>query len=111
MSLKQLEHDNIVPFYGISTTIANFCLVFPWYRNGNITEYVKQKPGVNRFDLVSTFGQSHTPDAYLHPQQLSGAASGLKFIHDNAIYHGALRPVRGASFSLMRFNAVDRVIY
>jgi len=63
--MEQLEHHHIVPFYGISTTIASFCLVFPWYRNGNITEYVKQKPGVNRFDLVSMLGQPHTSDAYL----------------------------------------------
>lgn len=55
---KELEHDNIVPFYGVSTIVADFALVSPWYKNGNIVEYLKKKPYVNRFDLVSTFRQS-----------------------------------------------------
>ena len=52
--MKQLEHGNILPFYGISTTVADLCLVFPWYENGNIMDYLKKKPDTNRFDLVST---------------------------------------------------------
>jgi len=74
--MELLEHGNIVPFYGISTTIAPFCLVFPWYGNGNITEYVKQKSGVNRFKLVSIFRQPYIPDAYLHPQTVIGCGQG-----------------------------------
>jgi len=53
--MKQLEHGNIIPFYGVSTTIADFCLVFPWYENGNIMEYLKRIPDANRFNLVSMF--------------------------------------------------------
>jgi len=56
--MKQLKHENILPFYGVSTTVSDFCLVFPWYENGNIMEYVKRKPGVNQFDLVGTSGQT-----------------------------------------------------
>ena len=56
--LKQLEHGNILPFYGVSTTVADFCLVSPWYENGNIVDYVKKKPDVNRFDLASAFGRT-----------------------------------------------------
>ena len=55
--MKQVKHDNIIPFYGISTTVADFCLVFPWYRNGTIMEYLKKKPDINRFTLVSMFEQ------------------------------------------------------
>jgi len=50
--MKQLVHGNIVPFYG-SSTVADFCLVFPWYENGNIMEYLKRKPDISRFALVS----------------------------------------------------------
>ena len=53
--MKQLEHGNILPFYGVSTRVADFCLVFPWYKNGNVMEYLNRKPYVNRFTLVSTF--------------------------------------------------------
>jgi len=56
--MKQLEHDNILPLCGISTAISDFCLVYPWYRNGNIMDYVKKKPDVNRFDLASAFSQT-----------------------------------------------------
>jgi len=51
--MKQLEHGNILPFYGVSTTVADFCLVFPWYENGGIVDYLKKNPGINRFALVS----------------------------------------------------------
>jgi len=56
--MKQLEHGNILPFYGVATTVADFCLVFPWYENGNIMEYLEKKPGINRFDLASPFRQT-----------------------------------------------------
>lgn len=53
--MKQLEHENILPFYGVSTTISDLCMVFPWYDNGNIMEYLRKKPDANRFDLASIF--------------------------------------------------------
>jgi len=62
--MGQVEHDNVLPFYGVSTTVSNFCLVFPWYRNGNIMDYLRKNPDVNRFDLVSMFGQTHVSGAY-----------------------------------------------
>ena len=54
LSMKHLQHCNIVPLYGVSTTVADFCLVSPWYENGNIMEYLKKNPDVGRFGLVST---------------------------------------------------------
>ena len=53
--MKQVEHDNVLPFYGVSTTVSEFCMVFPWYGNGNVMDYLKKNPNVNRFDLVSIF--------------------------------------------------------
>ena len=52
--MMQLKHENILPFYGVSMTVSDFCLVFPWYKNGNIMDYLKGGPNVNRFDLAST---------------------------------------------------------
>lgn len=53
--MKQLEHINIIPFYGVSMTVGELCLVFPCYENGSIMEYLKRKPHISRFTLVSTF--------------------------------------------------------
>jgi len=69
--MKQLEHINILPFYGISAAVADFCLVYPWYENGTITEYLKKKPNASRLDLVSAFEQSYIPDTYLRPRIVS----------------------------------------
>ena len=55
--MKQVEHKNILPFYGVSTTVSDFCLVFPWYQNGNIMEYLKENSDINQFELASTLGQ------------------------------------------------------
>jgi len=54
-TVKKHEHDNLVPLYGMSTAIATFCLVYPWYKNGNIISYLKDHPEDNRFDLASIF--------------------------------------------------------
>jgi len=53
--MKQLEHSNILPLYGVSTNVTDFSLVFPWYENGNIMQYLKRNPDIGRFALVSTF--------------------------------------------------------
>jgi serine/threonine protein kinase len=55
--MKQLEHKHILPFYGVSTTVSDFCLVFPWCSNGNIVEYLKKHPDINQFELASTLRQ------------------------------------------------------
>lgn len=57
--MKQLNHSNILPFYGVSTTAFDFCLVSPWYKNGNILDYLENKPDILRFylGLVRTFKQ------------------------------------------------------
>ena len=55
--MKQLEHENILPFYGVSTTVSDLSLVFPWYGNGNIMEYLKKNPDINQFKLASMLRQ------------------------------------------------------
>ena len=62
--MKQVEHKNIVPFYGVSTTASDFGLVFPWYKNGNIVDYLKENPDVDRYILASILSQPHSFCAY-----------------------------------------------
>ena len=77
--MRGLEHGNLVPFYGVSTTVADFCLVSPWYKNGTIVEYVKKNPDVNRFDLASPFAQPRRPDTYPHPHTAVGCGKRTVF--------------------------------
>ena len=112
--MMRLKHDNIRPFYGVSTIDSDFCLVFPWYENGNIIEYLNKRPDANRFVLVSRFKR----DTVLLvltciDEQLSDVANGLRFLHENNLVHGALKPVPNLKFFflLTGFNAIDRVAY
>lgn len=49
---KRLTHKNILPFLGVSTDVAKFCLISPWMKNGSIVEYVRNRPHVNPLELV-----------------------------------------------------------
>ena len=52
--MKQVDHENILPFYGMAaSTPFDFCLVFPWYENGGIMDYLKGNPDIDRYWLVS----------------------------------------------------------
>lgn len=75
--MNQRERDNIIPFYGVSTTVADFCLVFPWYENGNIMGYLKKRPGTNRFCLVCSSSKPHTPDSHFHPRIVIGRSQWI----------------------------------
>ena len=63
--MKQLIHENIFPFYGVSTTVSSFALVFPWCSNGNIMDYLRGNPRADRYRLASISSQSHALSAYL----------------------------------------------
>jgi len=51
---KHLNHPNILTFYGASTNQNRFCMVSPWMENGNILNYTRKYPEINRLRLVST---------------------------------------------------------
>jgi hypothetical protein len=48
-----LEHKNIVPLLGI--TLAPLQLISDWMPGGDLTEYIKKDPDVDRLDLVGAF--------------------------------------------------------
>jgi serine/threonine protein kinase len=50
-----VNHPNITPFFGICFDFDRPgvpSLVVPYYRNGNILNYTKQNPNVNKLSLV-----------------------------------------------------------
>ena len=50
--MKNIFHENVLPFYGISTSVSKFCRVFPWYENGTVMNYLEENPDADRYDLV-----------------------------------------------------------
>ncbi|KZP29985.1 kinase-like protein [Athelia psychrophila] len=69
----KLDHPNILTFYGIVTNLGQIHMVSPWQESGNVLEYVKANPQANRIHL------------------LSGAAEGVKYLHECNIVHGNLK--------------------
>ncbi|KAG8922757.1 hypothetical protein FRC01_013643 [Tulasnella sp. 417] len=67
-----LRDRNILPFIGYQWKDTPL-LVFHWYKNGNISQYIKANPEVDRLKL------------------LAQVASGLKFLHSESIVHGAIK--------------------
>ena len=50
---KWLQHENILPFIGVTLTSPLFSIVSERMENGNITDFVKAHPDHNRLHLVS----------------------------------------------------------
>ena len=110
--MRQIEHDNILPFYGVSMTVSDFSLVFPWYRNGNIKQYLEKDPSIDRYDLASALKLTvYLRHSHRSHQQLLGVIKGLLFFHSNRVVHGALGPVCETLLLLMVFNMVNRDTY
>ena len=49
---KTLRHPNVLPLIGVMMSEAHFAMVSDWMVNGNINDFVKEHPDVNRLDLV-----------------------------------------------------------
>ena len=50
---KRLEHQNIVPFLGI--TLTPLQLISEWMPGGPLAEYIKKNPNADRLGLVGVF--------------------------------------------------------
>ncbi|KAJ7879121.1 kinase-like domain-containing protein [Mycena leptocephala] len=70
-----LEHDNLLPFFGVCDGIAPYpVLISPLCELGDVGEVLTKYPAVNRPDIVL------------------GVASGLEYLHEHDIVHGDLKP-------------------
>jgi len=66
-------------------------MVSEWMENGNMLDYVRDKPNADRFGLVSLILlRSGLP---LTGLQLVGVTCGLDYLHSNDVIHGDLKGV------------------
>ena len=49
---KRLQHPNIVSFLGFGSEFPPISLVYPWMPNGNLSNYVRERPNVDKLGLV-----------------------------------------------------------
>ena len=52
MTWKILRHPNVLPLIGVTMSETQFAMVSDWMGNGNLSEFVKAHPDVNRLELV-----------------------------------------------------------
>jgi hypothetical protein len=55
---SRLDHVNVTPFYGICFDLSlpsAPCLVYPYFKNGNVAKYLERNPSADRNKLVSLF--------------------------------------------------------
>ncbi|KAI0728847.1 kinase-like domain-containing protein [Fomitopsis betulina] len=68
---SRLKHVHVQGFFGITTDIGQFiCIVTEWRSNGNLLQYAQRAQNANKLHL------------------LSGAASGLTYLHGESVVHG-----------------------
>ena len=53
MTWKTLRHPNVLPLIGVTMSEGHFAMISEWMMNGNINDFVKTHPDVNRLELVS----------------------------------------------------------
>lgn len=46
-----MQHENILPFIGVSDSLAPMCIVTPWMEQ-NVVKYANDKPAAVRVKLV-----------------------------------------------------------
>lgn len=83
----QLNHPNIAPFYGIyylNEARRQVCLVFPWMRNGNLVDYLRN---------------NHS--APLAPPQIYDIAAGLEYLHSQSLVHSDIKGVHLLLFHIL----------
>ncbi|KAJ7041068.1 hypothetical protein C8F04DRAFT_188278 [Mycena alexandri] len=72
---RQLCHPNLLPFFGLYYFDGRLCLVSPWMEMGNIMQFLKKEPLINRVSLMLD------------------VALGLQYLHEQKVIHGDLKAI------------------
>lgn len=103
--LRQLDHwaktrhPNIVPLRGVVLRIGNIpSLVIPYYKNGNVMNYLLRNPAADKLRLVSHLKyfpkEVGTMKALTSSYQIEGLATAIGYLHGSALAHGDIKGVR-----------------
>ena len=92
---RSLRHPNVLPLMGVTMTETRFAMISDWMVNGNINDFVKARPGVDRIGLVGFRPKYHCPRFIDNRKtlQLIGVSKGLIYIHGQGMIHGDLKGV------------------
>ena len=97
-----LRHPNVLPLMGALMSGNWFAMVSEWMPNGNINQFVKAHPEVNRLRLVRPLLAPLLPSfRQLKNSQLAGVPKGLIYLHGNGMVHGDLKGVSFRSLELL----------
>ncbi|KAF9259367.1 kinase-like protein [Marasmius fiardii PR-910] len=71
----QLSHPNLLPFFGVNTTLfpGKLCLLAPWMVNGRITKFLEVNPNHDKLRVIS---------------EIMGA---IAYLHFHNIIHGDIK--------------------
>jgi len=67
-----LRHPNVLPLMGVAMTDTQFAMVSEWMVNGNINDFVKAYPDVDRLALVGHFFKVLSPPCLQSHNPLAG---------------------------------------
>jgi len=93
---KRLRNPNVVRFLGFGSGSPPFSLVYPWMSNGNLSDYSRDHPDVDKLGLVRGYPRQRRQlpnDMILIQYQLLGVARGLAYLHQYNLVHGNLTGV------------------
>ena len=92
---RSLRHPNVLPLIGVMVSRNQFAMISDWMVNGNMSDFVKAHPDVNRITLVGLSPGSFHPHFIDNYEifQLEGVAEGLIYVHDQGMIHGDLKGV------------------
>jgi hypothetical protein len=91
---SSMNHPNICAIWSLSSSTELMpAVAMPWFRNGNILDFVLQNPGVDKLDIVRL---KNADDHFLLTiaVQVKQVANAVAYIHAMAEVHGNLIPVR-----------------
>ena len=114
MVWSRVNHPNILPLLGICSDFDRPNtpgLVSPYYSNGNIINYLKCRPGVDRLQLVSGTG-SRFKIFCSHLFQVIHITSALSYLHSMGIIHGDMKAVCvSGKLYIYSFLIISRAIF
>ena len=64
MTWRSLRHPHVLPLVGVTMTETQFTMVSEWMVNGNINDFVKAHPDIDRLGLVGFSLKSLPPSLH-----------------------------------------------